>query len=93
MGYDRHRQRSVRVTSDMVQWGIQVQPEQKSKQEGHVLCGAAPFGPHTPMAGWCQHARLPLGQHVGTLPVKQQGEGLGLHGGMSGSAERVVQGL
>jgi len=36
---------------------------------------------------------MPLGQHVGTLPAKQQGEGLGLRGVTSGSAERPVQDL
>lgn len=52
----------------------------KSKHEGHVPYGAAPFGPHTLMAGWCQHSRLPLGWHMGTPLAKQQGQGFSLHG-------------
>lgn len=88
MGYDRHRQRSVRAASGTVRWGSRIQPERKSEYEGHVPYGAAQFGPCTLMAGWCQRAWLPLGQRVGTPPVKEQEEGRGVHGGMSVQKEQ-----
>lgn len=89
MCYDRHHQRSVRATSDMVQLGSRVQPQQKSQHKGHVPFGAAPFGPCMLVAGcrlespWSD-VRQCRKSHAGCLtegsfPQIQQGMLLGCH--------------